>query len=85
VNSNLKSKIERIEKAVGISEGTDPRASRYPNSLVEMALMAHVGEEKWRQFLRTRHGKPCPKLWDWIDQQTEQRKATQNNYEAESL
>jgi len=52
---------------VGISEGADPRASRYPNSLVELALMAHVGEEKWRQFLRTRHSKPCPKLWDFID------------------
>jgi len=79
MNDNLKSKIERLEKAVGISEGADPRASYYPNSLVELALMAHVGEEKWRQFLRTRHSKPCPELWDLMDHLTEQRKATKNN------
>jgi hypothetical protein len=68
VSDNLKRKIERIEKAVGISEGADPRASYYPNNFAEMVLMVHVGEGKWQQFLRTRHSEPCPKFWDWIDQ-----------------
>jgi hypothetical protein len=79
MSDNLKRKIERLEKAVGISEGADPRASHYPNNFAEMMLMAHVGEEKWRQFLRTRQSKPSPLFWDWLDQQTGQQKATKNN------
>ena len=77
--SNISRRIEKVEKVVGISKGADPRASYYPNNFAEMALMVHVGKEKWQQFLRTRNSKPCPKFWDWLDQKIGQRKATKNN------
>lgn len=74
MSDNLKRKIERIEKMVGISEIADPRASYYPNNFAELTLVVHVGEGKWQQFLRTRHSEPSPLFWAWIDQQTGQLK-----------
>ncbi|MFH1613845.1 MAG: hypothetical protein ABIG61_02010 [Planctomycetota bacterium] len=79
MSDNLKRKIERIEKMVGISESADPRASCYPNNFGELTLRAYKSEEEWQQFLRTRHSKPYPEFWDWLDQQIAQLKVAKNN------
>lgn len=68
MHSNLKRKIERLEQAIGISEGTDPRAYSYPNNLVEAVLMARMTEDQLKEHLMTRCKKPSPELCDRFDE-----------------
>lgn len=77
MNSNLKRRIKKAERALGTG-CDDSRAYSYPNNFAELAMMAtwagNGEEQRIRRFLRKRRSKPCPVFWDWIDQETEQLK-----------
>ena len=85
MNGNLKRRIERLEQAVRASGCDDPRAATYPNSWVELVLRAHMSDEKWQEFLWGRRSKPCPKFWDWIDQQRERSRTDRVENRSEEL
>ena len=84
MNGNLERRVERLERAVGLSEGDNPRAYTYPNDLSELMVMARMTDQQLQQHLRNRRNRPFPEMCDSFDELFEKAKATKGNQTVES-
>ncbi len=74
MNSNLKRKIERLERAVDLSGRDDSRTYSYPNTLAEAIHMAHMSQDKLQEYLRIRCKRPSSQVCVIFDRVLSQRK-----------